>query len=293
MIRNLSSSLSKKIVTRLNLSQHSKSIVRNLSSQISDANSLAIKPPSSINRDMAFGIQSATKMFIKDGVGYQRLNEIAKDSGDSKTLVTRWQRMMEAFLGTQVHVIAGLGYQPNENGLQLYNQHVAMFMRNADPTTQEDLRVNTRDVWRFVLSTAFDISMDQIESSEMTIVDARNLMHKVAQKMQDPVILESIAQKCGKLESTGTPDMDMAMKHQIVQDTLVHDVYLGGSPSLVEECGFEDGEKGYVFMQCVMSEHQNDPLIGQYVGSAMLQLMKAAGIDMSQIQEDAEAANKN
>lgn len=177
--------------------------------------------------------------------------------------------------------------------LDLYNQHVAIFMQTADPSTQEELRVNTRDCWRFVLSTAFDISMEQIQSNELSIVDARNVMHKVAQKMQEPEILEIISQKCGKLETTGDTTMDMAMKHQVVQDTLVNDVYLGGKPSLVEECGFDGGEKGYVFMQCVMSEHQNDPLIGQYVGSAMMQLMKAAGIDMSDIQKAAEAMSKN
>lgn len=176
--------------------------------------------------------------------------------------------------------------------LDLYNQHIAMFMHNADPTTQEELRINTRDCWRSVLSTAFDIPIDQIKDNEMSIVDARNVMHKVSQKMQQPEILESISQKCGKLESTGDAALDMAMKHQIVQNALVHDVYLGGSPSLVEECGFEDGEKGYVFMQCVMSEHQNDPLIGQYVGSAMFQLMKAAGIDMSEIQRAADSLDK-
>ena len=83
--------------------------------------------------------------------------------------------------------------------------------------------------------------------------------------------------------------MDMAMKHQVVQDTLVHDVYLGGEPSLVEEIGFEKGEKGYVFMQGVMAEHQNDPLISQYVGSAMMQLLQNAGIDMSEIESAAKA----
>ncbi len=67
---------------------------------------------------MAFGIQKATRMYVDHGVGYQKLNEIAKDKGDVGTLVTRWQRMMEAFLGTQVHVIAGLGYSPSEQGLR-------------------------------------------------------------------------------------------------------------------------------------------------------------------------------
>lgn len=273
----------------------SNTLIRTLSSTTptSDANTLVSSPPLSLNKEMAYGIQHATKMYVKLGVGNQRFNEIAKEGDDTRTLVTRWQRMMEAFLGTQVHVLAGLGYSPNEKGLHLYNQHVAMFMQTADPETQEELRINTRDVWRIVLSTSFNVSMEQIENSEMTVVEARNAMHKVAQKMQDPAILESISQKCGKLETTGDAMMDMAMKHQIVQDALVHDVYLGGEPSLVEDCGFDKGEKGYVFMQGVMSEHQNDPLIAQYIGSAMMQILKSAGIDMSDVQQAAESAKQS
>jgi hypothetical protein len=66
---------------------------------------------------MAFGIQNATELFVKHGVGMQKLKEIAKEPRDTNTLVHRWQRMMEAYLGSQVHVLAGLGYPPNENGL--------------------------------------------------------------------------------------------------------------------------------------------------------------------------------
>mmetsp|Transcript_9260 Transcript_9260/g.11690 ORF Transcript_9260/g.11690 Transcript_9260/m.11690 type:complete len:295 (+) Transcript_9260:153-1037(+) len=245
---------------------------------------LTSEPPSALNKDMAVGIQNATMMYIKHGIGKQRLAEIAKEGGDEKTLVHRWQRMMETFLGTQVHVLAGLGYAPNETGLNLYNSHVAMFMQTSDPDTQENIRIGTRDVWRCVLSSTFNISMEEIEKSEMTIAEARNAMHKVSLKMQSPETLEIIAKKCSKLESTGNDSMDMAMKHQIVQDTLVSDVYLGGNPSLVEDCGFHQGEKGYVFMQCIMAEHQNDPLISQYIGTAMMQILKSAGIDLSAVQ---------
>eukprot|EP00979_Chaetoceros_neogracilis_P005127 scaffold892_cov175-Chaetoceros_neogracile.AAC.3 len=175
----------------------------------------------------------------------------------------------------------------------MYNQHVAMFMQNADPETQEQLRISTRDLWRTVLATSFNLTTSDIASNEMDIVKARETMHKVSQKMQSPEILTAIAQKCGKLESTGDKQMDMARQHQIVQDTLVHDVYLGGEPTLVEECGFESGEKGYVFMQIALAEHQNDPLVSQYVGSAMMELLKTAGIDMAEIEAAAKAAKNS
>lgn len=74
--------------------------------------------------------------------------------------------------------------------------------------------------------------------------------------------------------------MEAAAKHGVVQDVLVNEVYLGGEPSLVSAFGFGEGEKGYVYMQCAMTEHQADPLVAQYVGTAMMKIMTAAGLDM-------------
>lgn len=246
-----------------------------------------VNPPSALTKDMAVGIQDSIQLFMRHGLGKQRLNLLSKEAGDVNTLVTRWQRMMEAYLGTQVHVLAGLGYTPNETGLQQYNQHLAMYMQGADPATQENLRVTNRDLWRFVLSSAFDVPIEDINDTEMNIVDARNAMHQVSQKMIEPSTLEGIAQKCSLLKTTGNAAMDMAQKHQVVQEALVHDVYLGGEPTLLETLGFESNEKGYVSMQCVMAEHQSDPLVAQYIGSAMIQILKTAGIDMSEVQKAA------
>lgn len=247
-------------------------------------------PPSSITKEIAYGIQNTNELFIRHGIARRKLEDLAKDAGNEETLVERWQKMMEAFLSTQVHVLAGLGYHPSEVGLETYNRQLATFMHNADPDTTEDLRIKSRDLWRQVLATAFNIPLeDTIQKSDgLSIADARNIMHKVSQKMQSPEILELIAGKCARLESTGDQAKDFAEKHQIVQETLVHDVYLGGEPSLVEECGFEPGEKGYVFMQCVMAEHQTDPLIGQYIGSAMMKVLQSAGVDLSAAMQQAK-----
>lgn len=238
-----------------------------------------------MTKDLAFGIQSTNELFLHHGIAQRKLQALAQNAGDVQTLVQRWQQMMETFLSTQVHVLAGLGYHPSEAGLETYNHQMATFLHHdADPQTTEDLRIQTRDLWRTVLTTAFDISLQDIQSHEMTIVDARNIMHKVSQKMQSTKVLEEIAQKCAALPSTGDRNRDFANKHQIVQETLVHGVYLEGTPSLVEECGFEEGERGYVFMQCVMAEHQNDPLIGQYIGTAMMKVLQSAGVDLAAMQ---------
>ncbi|GFH44702.1 hypothetical protein CTEN210_01176 [Chaetoceros tenuissimus] len=242
------------------------------------------QPPTEVTKELVQGIHNTTKFFVENGLTKQKLDDIAKAAGDETTLTTRWQKMMEAYLGTQVHVLVALGYQGSEQGLQTYNQQLAVYMHNADPSTQEEMRVSSRDLWRTVLSTAFNVSLDDISNAEMDLVKARETMHKVSQKMQSPQVLESIAEKCGKIPSTGNAGMDMAMKHQVVQEALVHDVYLSGNPSLVEECGFGTGEKAYVFMQCVMAEHQTDPLVAQYVGTGMMRVLQSAGIDLSQLE---------
>lgn len=85
----------------------------------------------------------------------------------------------------------------------------------------------------------------------------------------------------------------MALKHHVVQEALVHKVYLGGDgpgTSLVEECGFSAGTEGYVRMQMTMAEHQNDPLVAQYIGSAMMQILEVAGLGAAMQQQAAQAA---
>ena len=75
--------------------------------------------------------------------------------------------------------------------------------------------------------------------------------------------------------------MNLVQKHQIIQEVMVSEVYLGGSPkSLVEECGFEAGEEGYVKLQYAMAEYQTDPLVAQYIGAGMMKLLQAAGVEM-------------
>lgn len=238
-------------------------------------------PPSAMNEEIALGVQRATQMYMRHGIGKQRLDEIHMDS--SLPLITKWQRMMESFLGTQIHVLAALGYPPDENGMGLYNHQLGTWLNDSDPDTQERMRTIGRDIWREVLCTTFGIESEEIK--EVDIAEARNMMHKVSQKMQDEATLKSIAKKCMAIEPDGDDQLITAAKHSAVQDVLVNEVYLGGEPSLVSEFGFGEGEQGYVFMQCAMAEHQSDPLVAQYVGSAMMKIMTAAGLDMGGMQK--------
>lgn len=84
--------------------------------------------------------------------------------------------------------------------------------------------------------------------------------------MQSEGILQIVAKKCASLPKVEGP-LDEAQRHHIVQQVMVNDVYLGGDPPFIEDFGFGKGEKGYVRMQMSMADHQNDPLVAQYIGS--------------------------
>lgn len=237
------------------------------------------------------------KLFIEHGLGKQKLRQIAAEK-ENAPLVDRWQKMVATYLETQCHVIALLGYQPNEHGIGLYTQQLSQALQLSSPDIQEELRVAAKDTYRMVLAAAFDLPslLDKTNANgELSVVDARNLMHKVSMRMQDPEVLEKVAKMCSvSVAMNDSPEanqIELARKHTVVQQVMVDDVYLtknANGVSLVQECGFGDGEDGYIRMQSAMAEHQGDPLISQYVGGAMMKLLQSAGIDMEALQKQAQ-----
>mmetsp|Transcript_46557 Transcript_46557/g.47022 ORF Transcript_46557/g.47022 Transcript_46557/m.47022 type:complete len:252 (-) Transcript_46557:300-1055(-) len=243
--------------------------------------------------EMIFGVTSGTELMIRHGLGKQHLQKIASMECSVDTIVPRWQKMMEVYLGSQLHILAGLGYPADDSGINIYNQQVQQLLGTIDPSKQEELRVAGRDLWRLVLSTTFSsvVSDDDLESQvEVSIVDARNIMHKVSQRMMSTEVLERVAKICGGvvvLDPNAPTGSEHLQKHTLVQEIMIKDVYLGGEPSLVNECGFGDGEKGYIRMQLAIAEHQNDPLVAQYVGGAMMKILEVAGLDQQSLQQAA------
>ena len=147
---------------------------------------------------MAQGIQNANHLILKHGVGKQRLQLLSQD--DNMPLVLKWQRMMEIYLGAQLHVIASLGYETNEQGIMKYTQQLGQFIATCDVDQQEEFRREGRTTWRDMLVLAFDLDRADIDArDEMTIVDARNTVHKVASRLIEPAILEMVAQRVAEL----------------------------------------------------------------------------------------------
>lgn len=263
-------------------------------------------PPAEITQEMAVGILETTQFFIRHGISHQRLKKIAAtptapesssssltntDSGGAKTILQKWQEMMEIFLTTQVHVISGLGYPSNEQGLTQYAKDLLKCIESlhGDETMQQLLQEIRRDTWREIVSLAFDLNPDHIPT--LSLVDARNLMHKVASRMIEPDVLLEIQQRVSIL-SDPDAEMEIAKRHAVLQDIIVNRVYLGGKPhSIVDDFNqlFDTNnrspspDKGYATMQCSMSDFEGDPLIAQYANSAMMKIWAAAGLDLDAI----------
>ena len=221
--------------------------------------------------------------------------------------------MISCYLEAQCHVMGLMGYPPDERGLSTYAQHVQSAMSLSSPDVQERLRVSMRDTYRHALAGAFDLPhlLDEMrDRGELSIAEARDIMHRVSLRMLDPDVLNKVRERCDRLaplpssssssSSSGTEGIgtDLARRHTVVQEVMVADVYLsptssatgGGTAAattLVEDFGFGPGESGYVRMQCALAEHQGDPLIAQYVGAAILKLLDAAGIDVEAMQKQA------
>lgn len=96
--------------------------------------------------------------------------------------------------------MTGLGYAADEEGLTKFAQDLAQCITKADPDLQALYSSVRRDTWRELVATAFDVDVNEIPS--ITIVDARNIMHKVSSKMVDPAVLLEIQTNTAKISGT-------------------------------------------------------------------------------------------
>jgi hypothetical protein len=327
-IRTFSSSSTPPLFAAPSLPSSSSSIVNAGSKQQQQPNNDG--PPESLTIETILASQEVMKFYILHGIGKYKLEQIANSTTTSTTtdssssLVERWQRMIAIYLETQCRTISLMGYPPDEYGITQYTQQLQQVMTLSSPSEQEKVRLAGRDTYRLVLSSAFATTVPNLMKEynekngdggdgELSIVDARNIMHKVSLRMLEKDILEKVSQRCASTTRAATSasddsnttsslteeehnlQLEFARKHTIVQEVMVTDVYLSSSssdsskPSLVEECGFGTGEAGYVRLQYALAEHQGDPLITQYVGTAIMQLLQAAGIDMEAMQKQAKA----
>lgn len=240
------------------------------------------KPPDHLTAEMAEGILDSTQFYARFGISNQRLRQLSEVPETSMTVIDKWQQMMEIYITTQLHVIAGIGYSPTQEGLTLYAQHLHRCIQSADATMKELFIEIRRDTWREIVATVFQLKVQDLPV--LDIVQARNLMHKVSSKMIEPDTLLAIQSQTAKIQDTDMA-VEIQKKHTVLQAILVEKVYLSGTPqSLVEEAGFGPGAVGYAKLQCALSDHEGDPLMADYAASAMMKILSAAGIDIDSIQ---------
>jgi hypothetical protein len=171
-------------------------------------------------------------------------------------------------------------------------------MAMSSPEDQEWLRATMRNMYQLVLAGAFNVPMlmeDQRLRGELSIINARNIMHKVSLRMLEPDVLERVQERCSisvaMNDSTEAQQMELVRKHTLVQGVMIMHVYLSkrdGVPNLVEECGFRKGEAGYVRMQGPLAEHQNNLLIMPYVRLMIVRLLQCVGINMEALQKQVQ-----
>lgn len=249
-----------------------------ISSQVrffSDPGEFKPKAPDALTTEMAEGIVETTKFYCLHGISKQRFHTLAKED---VSIQRRWAKMMEIYLQTQAHVIAGLGYKPNEEGLQMYAMHLQVFISKTDVTMRELFMDVRRETWHDIVATTFQLDSSDIPI--LSIVDARNVMHKVTSKMIEPDTLLAIQHRTAKIQNE-SKEIEMADRHAALQEVLIDRVYMSGNPSLLEEEGFGTGVEGYAKMQCALTDHEGDPLITQYSSSALVKILDAAGIDFN------------
>ena len=161
------------------------------------------KPPDSLNMEMARGIQESNLLILRHGIGKQRLLQLAESTEEEVDLTMKWQQMMEIYLTCQLHMVAALGYPTNEQGIMQYTQQLAQFVTTCSPEVQEEFRAKGRETWREMLTVAFDLQdiLDDTNATqdELSVVDARNIMHQVSSQLIEPNILNQVATQCSQL----------------------------------------------------------------------------------------------
>lgn len=177
---------------------HLSTITRQLSSSTSaeSNNSFHTGPPSKLTADMAEGIADVTHFYIRHGLAQRRLQTLAQQQPNLSVL-EQWQAMIEIFLATQVHVIAGMGYDTDEKGLTQYARDLATLLQETDDAVREAITDTRRDTWRELVATCYNFNVDDIPT--LTIAQARELMHTVSAKMVEPDMLLVIQSQTAKI----------------------------------------------------------------------------------------------
>ena len=159
--------------------------------------------PEKLTAEMAQGIADATHFYIRHGLAQRRLQALAQDSTNNASVLNQWQAMIEIYLATQLHVLAGMGYadtgnNPQEHGLAQYAHDLTTLLADTDDDTRDAIIASRRESWRELVATAFGFDAEA-DIPVLSVVQARELMHAVSSRMVQPELLLMVQQQTAKL----------------------------------------------------------------------------------------------
>jgi len=185
-------------------------------------------------------------------------------SSNTQSLATRWQRMFDIYLTTQLHVIHPYGYAADQHGLQQFNMNVAQVMQSAGPETEtgKELLDAQKENWDLLLERAFGVVPD--ESTVIDLDTCRNIATSVSAKIQSDDFTSKIEEQVGTIS-------DPAAKQAALMELIVN-----AHEDIMPNFGLE-GEEGYVRVQSSMMRYSGDQQIMQNMQAAMMHVQSKAG----------------
>jgi hypothetical protein len=217
----------------------------------------------SLNSEQATACFETVSTYLELSRASEMLKEI-RSSSETQSLATRWQRMFDIYLTTQLHVIHPYGYAADQQGLQAFNMNVAQVMQSTGPESDmgKELLEAQKENWDLLLDRAFGVKADKAKAID--IETCRNIASSVAAKIQSDDFTTKLEQKLAGVS-------DPVQKQAAVMELMI-DVHMELMPSF----GL-DGENGYVCLQSSMMQYSGDQQIMQNMQQAMMHVQSKAG----------------
>ena len=130
MLRSTIQSLQRVAKTNLRLTNASRLPSRCMSTEQQQSFWAVRGSVPSLNSEQATACFETVSTYLELSRASDMLKEI-RLSASNQSLATRWQRMFDIYLTTQLHCIHPFGYAADQNGLQAFNMNVAQVMTSA------------------------------------------------------------------------------------------------------------------------------------------------------------------
>jgi hypothetical protein len=218
----------------------------------------------SLNSEQATACFETVSTYLELSRASDMLKEIQLSS-KSQTLGTRWQRMFDVYLTTQLHVIHPYGYNADQTGLQAFNMNVGQVMQASGSGSSEgkELMEAQKENWDILLNRAFGINADDT-SNQVSLDTCRSIAVKVAEKLKSDEFTATLEQE---INSTSDPQA----KQAAVMELMIA-LHMEIMPAFDLQ-----GEDGYVRLQSSMMQYSSDEQLMRTMQEAMMHVQNKAG----------------